>query len=71
MPQKETKNCSADFLKEPVISEREKYKNYIQNNESVLQLKEKVREVVTAKGLGSIMNDTKWRSEERRVGKEC
>ena len=67
MPQKETKNSSVDFLKAPVISEREKYKNYIQNNESVLKLKEKVREVVTAKGLGSVMNDTKWLKLQKAI----
>jgi hypothetical protein len=49
-----------DFFKDPNVSEREKYKFYIQNDTYALELKEKVRKVVTQKGLSSIMNDTKW-----------
>lgn len=49
-----------DFFENPNVSEREKYKFYIQNDTYALELKEKVRKVVTQKGLSSIMNDTKW-----------
>jgi hypothetical protein len=49
-----------DILGDPNVSEREKYKYYIQNDNHALELKEKVRKVATEKGLSSVMNDTKW-----------
>ncbi|TCD29018.1 hypothetical protein EZ456_02335 [Pedobacter psychrodurus] len=49
-----------DFFGNPDISEREKYKYYTLNNSNVLVEKEKIRKIVTKKGLSSVMNDTKW-----------
>ncbi|SHG89781.1 hypothetical protein SAMN05443549_10865 [Flavobacterium fluvii] len=49
-----------DILGDPNSTEREKYKYYIQNDDYALILKDKVKKIVTEKGLSSIMNDTKW-----------
>lgn len=49
-----------DILGDPNVSDRDKYKYYIQNDNHALELKEKVRKVVSEKGLSSVMNDTKW-----------
>lgn len=49
-----------DIYEDPNVSEREKYKYYIQNDNSALELKEKVKKTVIEKGFGSTMNDTKW-----------
>ncbi|UFK97846.1 DUF6678 family protein [Kaistella faecalis] len=51
------------------VSEREKYKYYIQNDGETRELREKVRKVVAGKGLSAVMNDTKWLELQSAVAK--
>ena len=60
MERTEKQKSYFDIFGDPNVSEREKYKYYTQNNNYALELREKVRKVVTEKGLSSVMNDTKW-----------
>ncbi len=59
----------ADLYQDPTISERDKYKYYIQNNPDVLAAKEKVRKIVAQRGLSAIMNDTKWLKLQSSIDK--
>lgn len=56
----EKKDFYRDFYSNPDISESEKYKYYTSNDPDILAEKEKIRKIVTKKGLSSVMNDTKW-----------
>ena len=53
MKNTEKQKTSAEFFGNPSVSEREKYKYYIQNNASALALKEKIKKVLTERGLTS------------------
>lgn len=55
-----SKKSHPDILRDPTISEREKYKYYTENDKDALELREKVRTIVAEKRLSSVMNDTKW-----------
>lgn len=65
----EKQKTSIDIFGDRNVSEREKYKYYIQNNNSALELKEKIRKVVSQKGLSSVMNDTKWLKLQSNIEK--
>ncbi|MFC4816792.1 DUF6678 family protein [Flavobacterium sp. GCM10023249] len=51
------------------LSEREKYKYFVNNNKEALALKQKVKNIVAEKGLTSMMNDTKWLKLQSGINK--
>lgn len=58
-----------DIFEDTHKSEREKYFYYTQNDPDALALKNKVVKSVTQRGLGSVMNDTKWLELQSAVGR--
>ncbi|MCI9846921.1 DUF6678 family protein [Flavobacterium pectinovorum] len=69
MKNQKNQKTFSDIFGDPNVFEREKYKYYIQNNDSALDLKEKTRKIVTEKSLGSVMNDTKWLKLQNAIEK--
>ena len=49
------------------MNEFDTYKSHLEKYPNIAQIKEKVRKIITQKGLSSVMNDTKWLELQKAI----